>query len=94
MMKDEERKSLISKAMRFGKKAERAAPDQVDALGNRIPPPSEKKRKDLKALTQWVEPEVIAQIKLIAAEQRKQQKEIVNEALNMVFARYRKGEIA
>ena len=57
-------------------------------------PPSIKKRGQKKALTQWVEPEVIQQIKLIAVEQGKQQQEIINEALNMEFARYRKPEIA
>lgn len=91
---DPERKGFLNMLRPRSGKVERPAPDERDSLGNRIAPPQVEKRKKLKAITQWVEPEVAQQIKLIAVEQGKQQQEIINEALNMVFARYHKGEIA
>lgn len=94
MIKDEARKGFLSGINPLAKKATRPALEDVDAIGNKAPAPSHKKREKKKALTQWVAPEVLQQIKLIAAEEGRQQQDVVNEALNMLFARYRKAEIA
>jgi hypothetical protein len=93
-IKEEDRKGFLSGLNPLAKKVTRPALSDIDAIGNKTPAPSHKKREKKKALTQWVQPEVIQQIKLIAAEEGKQQQDVINEALNMVFAKYRKAEIA
>lgn len=37
---------------------------------------------------------VVKQLRMMAAEQDKEQKELIAEALNLLFARYGKGQIA
>jgi hypothetical protein len=47
-----------------------------------------------KLLAVWVDPRVIRQLKIIAAEEMRQQQEIMAEALNSIFAKYGKEPIA
>jgi hypothetical protein len=51
-------------------------------------------RKGLKSLTVWVEPAVIRQVKFIALENDLKQQAVITEALNLLFHKYGKPEIA
>jgi hypothetical protein len=56
--------------------------------------PKRDPKKGRKALTVWVNPKVIRQVKIIAAEQMIQQQQVLAEALNDVFAKYNKDMVA
>jgi hypothetical protein len=51
-------------------------------------------RRQKKALTSWHDPAVLRQMKAIAYEKDKTQQELAAEALNLLFAKYGKGQIA
>jgi hypothetical protein len=55
--------------------------------------PKRDPKKGRKALTVWVDPKVIRQVKIIAAEQMAQQ-QILAEALNDIFFKYGKEPLA
>ena len=73
----------------FSKKAKRPEPHEVDALGNKF-----KKETAKKSMTVWLDPAVIKQFKVTAAEQDMEIQELMAEAINMVFEKYGKGQIA
>lgn len=51
-------------------------------------------RRDKKAFTTWHDPAVIKQIKAIAYEEEKTNQELAIEAFNLLFAKYKKAQIA
>jgi hypothetical protein len=59
-----------------------------------VPKPVQPSRRATKAITVHYPAEVRRQLKLMAAEQGRNIDDVVAEALNLVFAKYRKAEIA
>jgi hypothetical protein len=55
--------------------------------------PKAKSRADLRGLVTYFPPEVIRQLKIICADQRKNQHQMVGEALNDLFVKYGKKPI-
>jgi hypothetical protein len=53
-----------------------------------------KRQKDKVSITQWVDPVVRKQIAQIALDEDKDQYELVNEALNLLFEKYGRSPIA
>jgi hypothetical protein len=51
-------------------------------------------RRAKKTLMSWHDPMVVKQMKLIAFEQDKTQQALIQEALNLLFAKYGKDQIA
>jgi hypothetical protein len=84
----QDRNDIVSKLR--GKTEPRPAPEAQDHLGNQKIDP----KKGRKSLTVWVEPAVIHQIKLIAAEHKKKQQDLLAEFLNDGFEKYHKARIA
>lgn len=87
MSKEDKKGSLgqgIDRFLRSGLKREEPQP--------KVEPP--KKEKTKKVFSVWLEPAVIRQLKLIAAEEGKTQESLVNEAMNFLFKEYNKPEIA
>lgn len=56
--------------------------------------PRQKDRRGLKGLLTYHDPAVLKQLRIIAAEQDRNQQQLMREALNMIFARYGKPQIA
>ena len=54
----------------------------------------QKNRQGLKGLLTHHSPAVVKQLKIICAEQDMNQQQLIGEALNMLFARYGKPQIA
>jgi hypothetical protein len=63
---------------------------EVDGAGYPIPPSRRKK----KAIMSWHDPIVGDQLKQIAKEQKVSQQQLLREAMNLLFAHYKKDEIA
>lgn len=57
-------------------------------------PASHASRKTKVSITQWVDPAVRKQVQQIGLDQDKDQCELVNEALNLLFEKYGKAPIA
>jgi hypothetical protein len=51
-------------------------------------------RRGLVSITQWVDPAVRKQVQQLALDHDKEQYELVNEALNLLFEKYGKPPIA
>ena len=67
----------------------------VDAeVRRRAEAPRQKGREGKVSITQWVDPAVRKQIAQIALDEDKDQYELVNEALNLLFERYGRSLIA
>ncbi len=60
----------------------------------RVRVPRQKGREGKVSITQWVDPIVRKQIAQIALDQDKDQYELVNEALNLLFEKYGRSSIA
>jgi hypothetical protein len=56
--------------------------------------PRQKGREGKVSITQWVDPVVRKQVAQIALDQDKDQYELVNEALNLLFEKYGRSPIA
>ena len=54
----------------------------------------QKGRQGKAPLMTWHDPAVVQQLKMLAAEKGKTQQKLMAEALNMLFAKYGKGQIA
>ena len=54
----------------------------------------QKGRQGKAPLMTWHDPAVVQQLKMLAAEKGKTQQSFIAEALNMLFAKYGKGQIA
>lgn len=54
-------------------------------------PPSRQGKKNISA---WVDPDVLKQVKQIAIDEDKTSQDLLSEALNGLFAKYRKAQIA
>jgi hypothetical protein len=80
--------SLIEQLRAFSGKA--APPSQPEELASFIAP----SRRNKKAVTIWVDPAVADQLKEIAFTHRKPQQALYLEALNILFAKYGRPEIA
>jgi hypothetical protein len=57
-------------------------------------PPRQKGREGKVSITQWVDPVVRKQIAQIALDEDRDQYELVNEALNLLFEKYGRSPIA
>jgi hypothetical protein len=57
-------------------------------------PPKQGSRTGKVAINSWHDPAVAQQLKMLAAEQRTTQQKLIEEALNMMFAKYGKPVIA
>jgi hypothetical protein len=60
----------------------------------RVVTPRQKGREGKVSITQWVDPVVRKQIAQIALDEDKDQYELVNEALNLLFEKYGRSPIA
>jgi len=60
----------------------------------RVMAPRQKGREGKVSVTQWVDPVVRKQIAQIALDEDKDQYELVNEALNLLFEKYGRSPIA
>jgi hypothetical protein len=60
----------------------------------RVAAPRQKGREGKVSVTQWVDPVVRKQIAQIALDEDKDQYELVNEALNLLFEKYGRSPIA
>ena len=60
----------------------------------RMGAPRQKGREGKVSITQWVDPVVRKQIAQIALDEDKDQYELVNEALNLLFEKYGRSSIA
>jgi hypothetical protein len=60
----------------------------------RVVAPRQKGREGKVSITQWVDPLVRKQIAQIALDEDKDQYELVNEALNLLFEKYGRSSIA
>jgi hypothetical protein len=60
----------------------------------RVGAPRQKGREGKVSVTQWVDPVVRKQIAQIALDEDKDQYELVNEALNLLFEKYGRSPIA
>jgi hypothetical protein len=70
-------------------------PSAIDAEeARRMVSPRQKGREGKVSITQWVNPIVRKQIAQIALDQDKDQYELVNEALNLLFEKYGRSPIA
>jgi hypothetical protein len=87
-MSESDRRGIMERLR--GQKAPRPAVEDQDNLGNRRIDP----KKGKKSLTVWVEPSVIYQIKLLAAELQVKQQDLLAEFLNDGFEKYHKARIA
>jgi hypothetical protein len=81
--------SLLDQLKAVSGKAE--APAENNASSNNTLPPS---RRGKKAITIWVDPLVADQLKEIAFHHKKPQQELFLEALNILFSKYSRPEIA
>ncbi len=76
-------------------KAQRAAPKKTKAAaegqGHSSLPPS---RRGKKALTGYFDPEVLKQLKLLAASEDKTMQELMGEGINELFKKYGRPHIA
>jgi hypothetical protein len=70
------------------------APVPAPVIEPPAPKPVQPSRRATKAITVHYPAEVRRQLKLLAAEQGRNIDDVVAEALNLVFAKYRKAEIA
>jgi hypothetical protein len=71
------------------------APSAIDAEdARRVVAPRQKGREGKVSITQWVDPVVRKQIAQIALDEDKDQYELVNEALNLLFEKYGRSPIA
>jgi hypothetical protein len=71
------------------------APSAVNAEeAPRVGVPRQKGREGKVSITQWVDPVVRKQIAQIALDEDKDQYELVNEALNLLFEKYGRSPIA
>jgi hypothetical protein len=71
------------------------APSSIDAEGpRRVVAPRQKGREGKVSITQWVDPVVRKQLAQIALDEDKDQYELVNEALNLLFEKYGRSPIA
>jgi antitoxin-like ribbon-helix-helix protein len=71
------------------------APSAVDAEEqHRVGTPRQKGREGKVSITQWVDPVVRKQIAQIALDVDKDQYELVNEALNLLFEKYGRSPVA
>jgi hypothetical protein len=66
------------------------APKTLDTT----PPPKRYARDGKAGWNTYHDPAVIAQIKLVCIEQNMSQQDFARQAINMMFARYGKGQIA
>jgi hypothetical protein len=88
----------LASALRKSGATVAAAPAAAEALGEH--PPAEltratqSSRKDTAPITVHLHKAVRQQLKVLAAEQERNVEDVVAEALNLVFAKYRKPEIA
>ena len=57
-------------------------------------PPRQKGREGKVSITQWVDPVVRKQIAQISLDEDKDQYELINEALNLLFEKYGRSTIA
>jgi hypothetical protein len=70
-------------------------PSSIDTEAARRPmAPRQKGREGKVSITQWVDPVVRRQIAQIALDEDKDQYELVNEALNLLFEKYGRSLIA
>jgi hypothetical protein len=60
----------------------------------RVGAPRQKGREGKVSITQWVDPVVRKQVAQIALDEDKDQYELVNEALNLLFEKYGRSPIA
>ena len=71
------------------------APSSIDAEGPRqVVAPRQKGREGKVSITQWVDPVVRKQLAQIALDEDRDQYELVNEALNLLFEKYGRSPIA
>ena len=71
------------------------APSSMNAQEpRRVMAPRQKGREGKVSITQWVDPVVRKQIAQIALDEDKNQYELVNEALNLLFEKYGRSPIA
>jgi hypothetical protein len=72
-----------------------SAPSAIDDEEPRkVVAPRQKGREGKVSITQWVDPVVRKQIAQIALDEDKDQYELVNEALNLLFEKYGRSPIA
>lgn len=70
-------------------------PSAVDAeTPRRVTATRQKGREGKVSITQWVDPLVRKQVAQIALDQDKDQYELINEALNLLFEKYGRSPIA
>jgi hypothetical protein len=62
--------------------------------GRRVVAPRQRGREGKVSITQWVDPVVRKQIAQIALDEDRDQYELVNEALNLLFEKYGRSPIA
>jgi hypothetical protein len=70
------------------------APSVLPPLVTPAPAPRQKGREGKVSITQWVDPVVRKQIAQISLDEDKDQYELVNEALNLLFEKYGRSTIA
>src|SRR4051794_29658222 len=70
-------------------------PSLIDAKEQRqVTAPRQKGREGKVSITQWVDPVVRKQIAQIALDEDKDQYELINEALNLLFEKYGRSLVA
>jgi predicted HicB family RNase H-like nuclease len=83
--------ATVAAAPVSGAAANESVPDTTEATAAKAAQPS---RKGTKPITVHHPEEVRRQLKTLAAEQGRNVEDLVGEALNLLFAKYRKAEIA
>lgn len=70
--------------------------DRIKSLGGVVQKktPRQKSRDGLRGLLTYHSPEAIKQLKMVCAEQDKNQQQLLAEALNYIFMKYGKSPIA
>jgi hypothetical protein len=79
--------------IRPGETAPRAPTPAVGEASHR-PAPRQQGRLGKVSITQWVDPVVRKQIAQLALDEDKNQQDLVNEALNLLFEKYGRSPIA
>ena len=74
--------------------AESPEPSVLRASAPSNPMPRQKGREGKVSITQWVDPVVRKQIAQISLDEDKDQYELINEALNLLFEKYGRSTIA
>jgi hypothetical protein len=70
-------------------------PSSIDAgASDKAPAPRQRGREGKVSITQWVDPVVRKQVAQIALDLDKDQYELMNEALNLLFEKYGRSPIA